>query len=176
MHPRMIPEFSEVEKDNPNCAVVGDAAEYFQYNALNECFRKLMDMENPILFSLGMGKYYLDDDGLALDVGAFVKGLEYATGVKARIVGKPSSEYFMAGVNALGLQPHEVVMIGDDIESDVGGAQACGLRGVLVRTGKYRKNRDEPHERVVPNGIVDNLEEAVEQLLQQQKLELQGNL
>ena len=29
-------------------------------------------------------------------------------------------------------------MIGDDIVSDVGGAQACGLRALQVRTGKYR--------------------------------------
>jgi len=29
-------------------------------------------------------------------------------------------------------------MVGDDIVSDVGGAQACGIRGLQVRTGKYR--------------------------------------
>lgn len=29
-------------------------------------------------------------------------------------------------------------MIGDDIVTDVGGAQACGIRGIQVRTGKYR--------------------------------------
>jgi len=29
-------------------------------------------------------------------------------------------------------------MIGDDIVTDIGGAQACGLQGVQVRTGKYR--------------------------------------
>ena len=32
----------------------------------------------------------------------------------------------------------QAVMIGDDIVSDVGGAQACGIRGIQVRTGKYR--------------------------------------
>lgn len=29
-------------------------------------------------------------------------------------------------------------MIGDDIVSDVGGAQRCGMRALQVRTGKYR--------------------------------------
>jgi len=29
-------------------------------------------------------------------------------------------------------------MVGDDIVYDIGGAQACGIRGVQVRTGKYR--------------------------------------
>jgi ribonucleotide monophosphatase NagD (HAD superfamily) len=29
-------------------------------------------------------------------------------------------------------------MVGDDVENDVLGAQAAGLTGVLVRTGKFR--------------------------------------
>ncbi len=29
-------------------------------------------------------------------------------------------------------------MVGDDVLNDVGGAQRCGLMGILVRTGKYR--------------------------------------
>ena len=32
-------------------------------------------------------------------------------------------------------------MVGDDIESDIGGALAAGLAAVLVRTGKYREDR-----------------------------------
>ena len=36
------------------------------------------------------------------------------------------------------LLPFQAVMVGDDIVSDVGGAQACGIRGLQVRTGKYR--------------------------------------
>ena len=41
-------------------------------------------------------------------------------------------------MKALGLAAEEVVMVGDDVVSDVGGAQKAGVRGVLVRTGKYR--------------------------------------
>ncbi|CAH1406040.1 unnamed protein product [Nezara viridula] len=165
IHPEVIPDFGDIDTSNPNCVVMGDAAECFQYNFLNECFRQLMGMENPILFSLGQGKYFRDEDGLALDVGPFCKAIEYATGVKATVVGKPSPQYFLDAVCDLKLQPNEVVMIGDDIVSDVGGAQNCGLRGVLVRTGKYMRDRDEPHESVVPDGIVDNLQEAVNLIL-----------
>ena len=32
----------------------------------------------------------------------------------------------------------QAVMVGDDVLNDVGGAQRCGLMGILVRTGKYR--------------------------------------
>ncbi|KAL1137961.1 hypothetical protein AAG570_009656 [Ranatra chinensis] len=164
LHPNVLPEFKDLDMENPNCVVVGDAEECFTYETLNESFRKLMEMEDPKLFSLGIGKYYMDDDGLALDVGSFCKGLEYATGVKARIVGKPSSDYFLAAVDDLGLKPEEVVMVGDDIEFDVNGAQQCGMRGVLVRTGKFRKT-DESHPRVMPDAIVDNLLHAIELVL-----------
>lgn len=62
------------------------------------------------------------------------------------------------------LSPEDAVMIGDDIVSDVGGAQACGIRGVQVRTGKYRPE-DENHLAVKPDGYVDNLAQAVELIL-----------
>ena len=32
-------------------------------------------------------------------------------------------------------------MVGDDIESDIGGALHAGLKAILVRTGKYREER-----------------------------------
>uniref|UniRef100_A0A023F9B8 Phospholysine phosphohistidine inorganic pyrophosphate phosphatase n=1 Tax=Triatoma infestans TaxID=30076 RepID=A0A023F9B8_TRIIF len=174
LHPRMFAEFEGIDLSNPNCVVMGDAEEYFHYDSLNECFRKLIAMKNPILFSLGINKYYLDDDGLSMDVGAYCKGIEYATGVKARIVGKPSKEYFLRAVNKLGFKPEEVVMIGDDIEYDVGGAQECGLRGVLVKTGKFRPS-DELHPKIKPDAIVENLQQFVEMYIKAQDTkQLQG--
>ena len=56
------------------------------------------------------------------------------------------------------------VMIGDDLEDDVGGAQANGIRGILVRTGKYRP-ADERNEMIKPNLIADNIAEATDQIL-----------
>lgn len=165
---QVLPEFEGIETKEPNCVVVGDAAEHFTYDRLNEAFRVLLsqkDAKQPMkLFSLGKGKYYKELEGLCLDLGPFTVGLEYATGATAEIFGKPSASYFLTAVKALGLQPSEVVMIGDDIVGDVGGAQGAGLRGVLVRTGKYRV-ADENHETVKPDGIVDNLAQAVQLLL-----------
>lgn len=51
----LLPEFDGVDKNNPNCVVIGDAAEKFSYQNLNEAFRVLIDLENPVLFSLGQG-------------------------------------------------------------------------------------------------------------------------
>ena len=61
----------------------------------------------------------------------------------------------------------QVVMIGDDIVGDVGGAQKAGLRGVLVRTGKFQPS-DENHPTVKPDAIVDNLSQAVDLILSKQ--------
>ena len=56
----------------------------------------------------------------------------------ARIIGKPAKDFFNLVLKALGVEPHEALKVGDDIEFDVKGAQDEGIRGVLVRTGKIR--------------------------------------
>ncbi|GAA6083164.1 phospholysine phosphohistidine inorganic pyrophosphate phosphatase isoform X1, partial [Tachysurus ichikawai] len=83
-------------------------------------------------------RYYKETDGLKLDVGAYMKALEYACDLEAEVVGKPAPMFFQSVLNDMGLQPHEVLMIGDDLVNDVGGAQRCGMKGLQVRTGKYR--------------------------------------
>ncbi len=90
------------------------------------------------LYSLGKGKYYREDGELTLDVGPFTTALEFATERPAKIVGKPSAEFFNAALADMEVEASEAVMVGDDVVSDVGGAQSCGIRGVLVRTGKFR--------------------------------------
>jgi len=161
VHPDVLPEFESVDKSNPNCVVLGDATDAFSYANVNNAFRTLIALENPVLLSMGRGKYYKKKDGLTLDVGAYMKALEYACDVEAEIVGKPSRSFFLTAVQDMNLQPAEVMMIGDDIVNDVGGAQACGLKGVQVRTGKFRPT-DEPHAVVKPDGYVDNLAQAID--------------
>ena len=79
--------------------------------------------------------------GLTLDAGPFVAALEYATGQSAVTVGKPRQAFFEVAAGSLGLPLSRLVMVGDDIVSDVEGAQPAGARGVLVKTGKFR-----PHD------------------------------
>ncbi|KAL9846676.1 phospholysine phosphohistidine inorganic pyrophosphate phosphatase isoform 2-T2 [Geothlypis trichas] len=139
VHHDLVPEFAEVDKTNPNCVVLGDAAENFTYANLNEAFRLLIGMEKPVLISLGKGRYYKETDGLKLDVGAYMKALEYACDIQAEVVGKPSKRFFESALAELGVPPEQAIMIGDDIVNDVGGAQQCGMRALQVRTGKYRR-------------------------------------
>lgn len=93
---------------------------------------------------------------LALDLGPFVAALEYAAGTEALVVGKPSELFFSAAVADMGLAPETVVMVGDDIESDIGGALGVGLRAVQVKTGKYSP-RDDAHPHVQPTNRVASI-------------------
>uniref|UniRef100_A0A9L0RV85 Phospholysine phosphohistidine inorganic pyrophosphate phosphatase n=1 Tax=Equus caballus TaxID=9796 RepID=A0A9L0RV85_HORSE len=137
IHDGIRSEFDQIDTSNPNCVVIADAGESFSYQNMNKAFQVLMELENPVLISLGKGRYYKETSGLMLDVGAYVKALEYACGIEAEVVGKPSPEYFKSALQEMGLEAHQAVMIGDDIVGDVGGAQQCGMRALQVRTGKF---------------------------------------
>ena len=123
-------------EDRPDHVLVGDLGEGFTYGRLNAAFRCLMD--GAELIALQRNRYWRREDGLVLDAGPFVAALEYATGKGATVVGKPERGFFQLALEDLGLRSDEVAMVGDDAEADVAGAQAAGLKGVQVRTGKYR--------------------------------------
>ena len=117
--------------------VMGDLGPAFGYDVLNRAFRHVMD--GAELIALQKNRYWLRADGLSLDVGPFVAAIEYATGHDAYVVGKPAPAFFEEVLRDLGLDAKQAAMVGDDIESDIGGALRAGLAGVLVRTGKYRE-------------------------------------
>ncbi|XP_076855956.1 phospholysine phosphohistidine inorganic pyrophosphate phosphatase isoform X2 [Brachyhypopomus gauderio] len=164
VHDDVVPEFDSVDQDNPNCVVLGDAADNFSYQNMNSAFRVLIGLQKPVLFSMGRGRYYKETDGLKLDVGVYMKALEYACDLEAEVVGKPAPMFFNSVLSDMGIQPHEALMIGDDLVNDIGGAQKCGMKGLQVRTGKYRPS-DERHPTVSADGYVDNLAAAVDAIL-----------
>jgi len=116
--------------------LIGGAGPAFSYQALNRAFGQLQAGAHLVAMSRGM--YWRTSDGLQLDSGAFVAGLEQAAGTAAEVVGKPAQAFFSAALKHLGVTAQEALMIGDDIENDVLAAQRCGLTGVLVKTGKYQ--------------------------------------
>lgn len=118
--------------------IIGDLGEAWDYRTLNRAFRLLQHNPESRLIALGMTRYWQTPEGLSLDVAPFVAALEHATGRKAVVLGKPSVEFFHAAADQLTLPPEAVMMVGDDIHADIGGAQAAGLAGALVKTGKFR--------------------------------------
>ncbi len=123
-------------KDNPDFVVIGDLCKSWSYDVLHETF--LMVMNGARMVALHKGRYWQTESGLQMDIGAFVAGLEYVTGKSATIIGKPSRSFFELALADMGLPPEKVAMVGDDINSDIGGAQQAGMTGILVKTGKYR--------------------------------------
>jgi HAD superfamily hydrolase (TIGR01458 family) len=122
--------------DGADVVVLGGAYEGFDYPTVNGVFRTLMD--GATLVAMHRNMYWRTADGLQLDGGAYVAGLEEATGRRATVCGKPAAAYFGAALAQIGVPADRAVMVGDDLENDVLGAQAAGLVGVLVRTGKFR--------------------------------------
>jgi phospholysine phosphohistidine inorganic pyrophosphate phosphatase len=118
--------------------VIGDLGSHWDYRTLNRAFRLLHHNPQAKLIALGMTRYWLASDGIALDVAPFVAALQHATGREPIVFGKPAARFFHAAADRLGLVPAEVLMVGDDVDADVRGAIAAGLKGVLVRTGKFR--------------------------------------
>lgn len=116
--------------------VVGDAGDGFSYEQMNFAFRLLLD--GAMLLALEKDRYWMGRDGLLLSAGPFVAALEYASGISAEIIGKPSPRFFRLALDAMDAAAEESAMIGDDIVTDIGGAMALGMKGILVRTGKFR--------------------------------------
>jgi HAD superfamily hydrolase (TIGR01458 family) len=108
------------------------------------------------LFCLHKNPWWQTSRGPLLDGGAFVAGLEYATGAEATVVGKPSAAYFAAALDALDAEPELTWMVTDDLDADVRGAQLFGMRTVLVRTGKFRPETLERSD-VVPDVVLSSI-------------------
>jgi HAD superfamily hydrolase (TIGR01450 family) len=124
--------------------IIGDSPEELTHANLNRAFRLVRG--GARLIGMHRNPWWLTPDGPTLDSGAYVTGLEFATGVRAQIIGKPAPAFFSIAVDALRsddsggggrLRRSEIAMVGDDIRTDVLAGQRAGLRGVFVLTGKH---------------------------------------
>ncbi|MEQ9406137.1 MAG: TIGR01458 family HAD-type hydrolase [Fuerstiella sp.] len=134
--PRLFEDFAghPQTEDHAEAVVVGDMGNLITFQHLNTAFRLLLNGARFVTMS--RSRFFKDGEGMSLDAGSFVEMLEYASGRQAVTTGKPSAEFFQSGLDLIGLPADQVAMIGDDLESDVGGAQQVGLRGLLVLSGK----------------------------------------
>jgi HAD superfamily hydrolase (TIGR01458 family) len=131
-----------------------ETGDVFAYENLNRAFAEVR--EGARLVCLHKNRWWQTSRGPLLDAGAFVAGLEYAAETDAEVVGKPTAAYFESALAQLDAAPGEAVMVGDDVEADIGGAKRLGMRGVLVRTGKFRPAAlrvADPQ----PDGVIDSI-------------------
>lgn len=143
-----------VDVEEADVIVVGGACEDFTYPVLNRIFGRLMG--GATLIAMHRNLYWRTTEGLQLDAGAYIAGLEEATGRTAVICGKPTAPYFDAALEMLGVSRDRAVMVGDDIVNDVRGAQVLGIRGVLVKTGKFLPE-DFGKVREPPDHVLDSI-------------------
>jgi len=144
----------EIVEREPEAVVVGDLGSGWTFDVMNRVFRWALD--GVELVALHRNRYWKTGGQLVLDVGAFVAAFEFATGRVATLVGKPSRPMFEAAARSMGLELPEVAMVGDDLQADIGGSQAIGIRGLMVRTGKYRAAEVEASD-IVPDRVVDSV-------------------
>lgn len=134
--------------------VVGGAGVEFSHDALNHAFRLLQ--EGAPLIAMHRNLYWQTGDKLTLDAGAYVLGLEQASGTRATVIGKPARGFYAQALAELGVAAASTLVVGDDLEADVKGAQAAGMAGVLVRTGKFRQ-ADLDRAEVAPDAVIDSI-------------------
>ena len=144
---------------NVDAVLLGGAGEgeevgrVFSYLNLNRAFLELE--AGADLYSLHKNRWWQTADGPRLDTGVYVAGLEYAAETEATVLGKPSSAYFTAALEAVDADPSITWMVGDDLEGDILGAHRFGMKTILVRTGKFRPDEVE-RSAVQPDAIVSS--------------------
>ncbi|HEX6254174.1 MAG TPA: HAD-IIA family hydrolase [Euzebyales bacterium] len=140
--------------DDPEVVVLGGAGPPFDWETLSDLAAHVA--EGVPFVAMHGSAVWRTADGLRLDTGAFAAAFEAATGIAPTIVGKPAPAMFVDALADLGCEPVAAVMVGDDVTADVLGAQRAGLTGVLVRTGKFRRELlDAAHG--TPDHIVDSI-------------------
>ena len=133
----------------------------FSYINLARAFAELE--AGAELYCLHKNRWWQTARGPLLDAGTFVAGLEYAADTEATVLGKPSPVYFEAALDELDADPEQAWMVGDDVESDIVGAQRLGMKTALVRTGKFRPDVVE-ESGIMPDAILSSIADLPEWL------------
>ncbi|OLD66176.1 MAG: hypothetical protein AUI52_05085 [Acidobacteria bacterium 13_1_40CM_2_68_10] len=155
-------DFEGVVEDekHPDWVVVGDIGRDFTWERLNRAYRWIRG--GAALIALHKNRVWDNGvDGIVLDAGPFVVALEYATGVEAELVGKPSLPFFRLALADLGLPPDQVMVVGDDLEADCRGGAAAGCRTALVLSGKTARE-EAARSRLRPERVLESVADLLE--------------
>ena len=128
----------KVDEKNAKAVILGDIYKEFNWEKLNKAFQIIIE-NNAIIIALHKNKYCRREKKIALDLGPFVESLEYASNKRAIIMGKPEKNFFSLALKDMNLPINQVVMVGDDILSDIGGAKKNNIIAIQVKTGKFQK-------------------------------------
>lgn len=148
-----------IDNENPEAVVIGDIEDKWNYRIMNDIFKRVF--AGADLIAMHKNKYWNPEGELLIDAGAFITGIEYASGKEAIVIGKPSHHYFNAALEKIGAESEEsFFMIGDDIENDIKAAQDIGGKGILIYTGKTSFPL-EKNSKIKPDYKADSLKEVI---------------
>lgn len=150
------PDFSNfvIDEQQPDYVVLGDIGDRWDLALINRLFQVMHS--GAELIALHKGRFWQTGDGLKADIGFFVAGLEYVCSKNALVMGKPNRDFFQLILDSAGVAASDALMVGDDIDSDVGGAQQMGIVGCLVKTGKFRASYF-AQSSVCPDMVLDSV-------------------
>ena len=144
-----------IDKTKLGVIILGDLYKEFNWERLDEAFQ-VMSENDILIIALHKNKYCKRENKIGLDLGPFVTALEYATSKKSILIGKPEKNFFNLVIEDMGLRKEEVVMIGDDIFVDIGGAKNNFMTTIQVRTGKFQK-KDETSVFLQPDYRINSI-------------------
>jgi len=126
-----------IDTENPEAIIIGDIEDKWNYQIVNDIFKKVF--AGADLVAMHKNKYWNPAGELLIDAGAFISGIEFASGKSAILIGKPSPIYFQTAIEVIKAKIEDgFFMIGDDIENDIKAAQDIGGKGILIYTGKTK--------------------------------------
>ena len=142
--------------------VLGDMGDNFTPKLLNHIFNQILN--GAVLVAMHKNRYWKSTDKYALDLGAFVSALEYASGKPAVIMGKPNPNLFRLASQSWNISADEILVIGDDIEADISGAKNAGMKSALVKTGKYRENNLK-QSKIQPDYLINSIADLLPEII-----------
>lgn len=154
-------DFAEftLDESTPDYIILGDIGDAWDLSLINRLFNAMHS--GAELIALHKNRFWQTREGLKADIGFFVAGLEYVCSKNARVMGKPNRDFFQRVLDSANVAATNTLMVGDDIDSDIGGAQQMGIRGCLVKTGKFRQSYYEQSS-VKPDCVVESIAKIME--------------
>jgi 4-nitrophenyl phosphatase len=119
--------------DSKMLAVVVGLDRRLSYEKLK---RASLLIQNGVLFiATNTDRFVRTTEGLIPAAGTIVAALEAATGEKAELMGKPQPAMYSSALEVLGLQPQQVLVVGDQLDIDIVCAQTLGCHTAIVLSG-----------------------------------------
>jgi HAD superfamily hydrolase (TIGR01450 family) len=103
------------------------------YDRLRRALRAIL--EGAAFYAVNRDPRLPVEDGFLPGTGSITAALEYASGQKAEIIGKPAPGIVLEAMRQLDVSPGETLMVGDGLDLDVVAGHAAGVTTALVLTG-----------------------------------------